>query len=107
MKEMKESAPLRAVRSRLQAVEDGIQQLRKEREILQRQLDEELRREQDRFARAVIMKRDQGMTLAQIAEVMECSVGTVSRAIAHWRQVEGLPHVPQRPAPRRGRKGDA
>jgi DNA-directed RNA polymerase specialized sigma24 family protein len=94
---MKESAALRAVRARWDANENALGALRTEREAIQRELDAELLREQDRFAQAVMAKRDLGMTLAEIAAVMECSAGTVSRAIARWRRTEGLP--------RRGRPG--
>jgi DNA-directed RNA polymerase specialized sigma24 family protein len=58
--------------------------LRSERGTLQRELDAELRREQDRFAEIVMAKRDLGMHLPEIADTMDCSVGTVSRAIARW-----------------------
>ena len=93
---MKESAALRAVRARFDANERALRALRAERDAIQRELDAELLREQDRFAQAVMAKRDLGMTLAEIAHVMECSIGTVSRAIARWRHSEGLP--------RRGRR---
>jgi len=93
---MKESEPLRAVRARMDANEAALRRLRAEREAIQRDLDAELVREQDRFAQAVMAKRDHGMTLAGIATAMDCSIGTVSRAIARWRQVEGLPRRPRK-----------
>jgi DNA-directed RNA polymerase specialized sigma24 family protein len=96
---MKESAALRAVRAKWDANEKALRALRTEREAIQRELDAELLREQDRFAQLVMAKRDLGMTLAEIAHVMDCSAGTVSRAIARWRQTEGLPR-------RGGRKHD-
>ena len=94
---MKESAALKAVRAKWDANEKALRALRAERAAIQRELDAELQREQDRIAQAVMAKRDLAMTLAEISDAMECSVGTVSRAIARWRQKEGLP--------RRGRPG--
>jgi DNA-directed RNA polymerase specialized sigma24 family protein len=88
---MKESAALTAVRAKWNANEKALRALRAEREAIQRELDAELLREQDRIAEAVMARRDLGMTLAEIAQAMECSVGTVSRAIRRWRQTAGLP----------------
>jgi DNA-directed RNA polymerase specialized sigma24 family protein len=93
---MRESAALRAVRAKWDAYEKALRTLRAEREAIQRELDAELLREQDRFAQAVMTKRDLGMTLSEIAHAMECSVGTVSRAIRRWRQKEGLPRRERR-----------
>jgi DNA-directed RNA polymerase specialized sigma24 family protein len=93
---MKESDALRAMRAKVEANEAALRALKVEREQLQRELDAELRLEQDRFARAVMAKRELGMTLADIAHAMDCSVPTVSRAIARWRHIEGLPRVAAR-----------
>src|ERR1051326_8017226 len=97
---MRESDALRATRAKVEANEAALRALQIEREQLQRELDAELRREQDRFPRAVMEKRELAMTRADIAHAMDCSVPTVSRAIARWRYIEGLPRVAAR-RPRR------
>jgi len=93
---MWQSDALKALRARVEANEAALRALRSERDTLQRELDAELRREQDRFAQIVMAKRDLGMHLPEIADTMDCSVGTVSRAIARWRQMQGLPARPHR-----------
>jgi hypothetical protein len=72
------------------AIDSRLRDLRRDADDLKRKIASEKDHADELFLAAVMMKRDQGLRLEDIARAERCSVPTISKAVARWQRRHGV-----------------